>query len=72
MQIPVVDIDGDGDLDLVCPGKSGLFLVENLDEEGPRRSAKSGTTEAAAQRERPATRASLASRERALSRDEAR
>ena len=30
MQIPVVDIDGDGDLDIVCPGKSGLFLVENL------------------------------------------
>ena len=30
MQIPVVDVDGDGDLDLVCPGKSGLFVVENL------------------------------------------
>jgi hypothetical protein len=30
MQIPVVDVDGDGDLDLICPGKSGLFFVENL------------------------------------------
>ena len=30
MQIPVVDIDADGDLDLVCAGKSGLFLAENL------------------------------------------
>jgi hypothetical protein len=30
MQIPVIDIDGDGDLDIVCPGKSGLFLIENL------------------------------------------
>jgi hypothetical protein len=29
MQIPVVDIDGDGDLDIVCAGKGGLFLVEN-------------------------------------------
>ena len=29
MQIPVVDIDGDGDLDLICAGKSGLFLLEN-------------------------------------------
>jgi hypothetical protein len=30
MQIPVVDIDGDGDLDLICAGKSGLFLLENV------------------------------------------
>lgn len=31
MQIPVVDIDGDGDLDIVTPGKSGLFLFEQVD-----------------------------------------
>jgi len=30
MQIPVVDLDGDGDLDVICAGKSGLFLFENL------------------------------------------
>lgn len=36
MQIPVVDVDGDGDLDLVCAGKSGLFFVENLTHPGPR------------------------------------
>ena len=24
------DIDKDGDIDLVCPGKSGLYLFENL------------------------------------------
>jgi hypothetical protein len=30
MQIPVVDIDGDGDLDVICAGKSGLFLAENV------------------------------------------
>jgi len=29
MQIPVVDIDGDGDLDVLAPGKGGLFLFEN-------------------------------------------
>lgn len=30
MQIPVVDIDGDGDLDIAVGGKGGLFLFENL------------------------------------------
>jgi hypothetical protein len=30
MQIPVVDIDGDGDLDILVAGRSGLFLFENL------------------------------------------
>jgi hypothetical protein len=30
MQIPVADIDGDGDLDFAVGGKSGLFLFENL------------------------------------------
>lgn len=30
MQIPVIDIDGDGDQDFAVAGKSGLFLFENL------------------------------------------
>ena len=31
IQIIAVDIDGDGDIDLVAPGKSGLFLFEQVD-----------------------------------------
>lgn len=30
LQIRVVDIDGDGDLDVVAAGKSGLFIAENV------------------------------------------
>lgn len=30
MQMPVGDVDGDGDLDIVAPGKGGLYLLENL------------------------------------------
>lgn len=30
MQISVADIDADGDLDIVVPGRTGLFLFENL------------------------------------------
>jgi hypothetical protein len=30
LTMTVIDIDGDGDLDLVTPGKSGLYLFENL------------------------------------------
>ncbi len=29
MHIAVVDLDGDGDLDIIVAGKSGLFLFEN-------------------------------------------
>ena len=29
LEVPAVDMDGDGDLDLVCPGKSGLYWFEN-------------------------------------------
>jgi FG-GAP-like repeat len=37
MQIPVVDLDGDGDLDVICAGKSGLFLAENLSKRAARK-----------------------------------
>ena len=30
LQVEAVDIDGDGDLDLLCPGKSGLYWFENV------------------------------------------
>jgi hypothetical protein len=30
LQMTAIDIDRDGDVDLVCPGKSGLYLFENL------------------------------------------
>ena len=30
LQIDARDLDGDGDLDLICPGKSGLYWFENL------------------------------------------
>jgi hypothetical protein len=30
LQMTAIDLDRDGDLDLVCPGKSGLYLFENL------------------------------------------
>lgn len=30
LEVAAVDLDGDGDIDLVCPGKSGLYLFENL------------------------------------------
>jgi hypothetical protein len=30
MQIPVLDLDGDDDLDIVVAGKSGLYLFENM------------------------------------------
>lgn len=34
LQVRVVDIDGDGDLDIVAGGKSGLFIAENLTKTG--------------------------------------
>jgi hypothetical protein len=29
LQMTAIDIDKDGDIDLVCPGKSGLYIMEN-------------------------------------------
>ena len=36
LEMTAIDIDRDGDVDLVCPGKSGLYLFENLTKSGPR------------------------------------
>ena len=30
LEMTAIDLDGDGDLDLLCPGKSGLYWFENL------------------------------------------
>jgi hypothetical protein len=30
LQVRVADIDGDGDLDVIAGGKSGVFVAENL------------------------------------------
>jgi hypothetical protein len=37
MQIVVRDVDGDGDLDVISGGKSGLFLAENLTKSAPKK-----------------------------------
>ena len=37
MQIPVADLDGDGDLDFAVGGKSGVFLFENQTKQKARR-----------------------------------
>jgi hypothetical protein len=34
MQLPVADLDGDGRLDFVAPGKSGLFVFHTTETEG--------------------------------------
>jgi hypothetical protein len=35
LQMVVDDLDGDGDLDVVTAGKTGLFVSENLTRSGP-------------------------------------
>ncbi len=33
LEMTAIDVDGDGDIDLVCPGKSGLYWFENSEQE---------------------------------------
>ena len=42
LQMTAIDLDGDGDLDLLCPGKSGLYVFENLCE-GRSEATETGT-----------------------------
>jgi hypothetical protein len=35
LEMTAIDLDGDGDIDLVCPGKSGLYWFENLTKSKP-------------------------------------
>lgn len=42
MQIQVVDIDGDGDLDVISGGKAGLFLARNLTNDGVQKKVTGG------------------------------
>jgi hypothetical protein len=39
LQMTAIDLDRDGDTDLVCPGKSGLYWFENLGSSASGRSA---------------------------------
>ena len=41
LQMVVVDIDGDNDRDIITPGKTGLFLSENLSGRSPRPAVRS-------------------------------